>query len=71
MHKLEALIQHVFLVALQKLLIDEKDYYLFGRNTDVCDFPLQHESCSRVHAALVHHKHLKRPFLIDFGSGND
>lgn len=53
---------------LQKLLIDEKDYYLFGRNRDVCDFPLQHQSCSRVHAALVHHKNLNRPFLIDLGA---
>ena len=29
-------------------------------------FPPQ--SCSRVHAALVHHKHLKRAFLVDLGS---
>ncbi|XP_003383524.1 PREDICTED: nuclear inhibitor of protein phosphatase 1-like [Amphimedon queenslandica] len=55
---------------LQKLLIDDKEYYLFGRNTDVCDFPLHHQSCSRVHAALVHHKYLNRPFLIDLGSAH-
>ena len=58
-----------FIYLNQKLLIDEKNYYLFGRNTDTCDFPLQHQSCSRVHAALVHHKFLNRPFLIDLGSG--
>ncbi|XP_065889920.1 nuclear inhibitor of protein phosphatase 1-like [Dysidea avara] len=53
---------------LQKLLIDEKSYYLFGRNKDVCDFTLEHQSASRLHAALVYHKHLDRPFLVDLGS---
>ncbi len=53
---------------LQKLLIDEKPCYVFGRVKELCDFPLQHQSCSRQHAALVYHKHLKRPFLIDLGS---
>lgn len=52
----------------QKLLLDEKSYYIFGRNRESCDFPLQHQSCSRQHAVLVYHKHLKRPFLIDLGS---
>ena len=41
---------------------------MFGRNKDSCDFPLPHQSCSRQHAALVYHKHLKRPFLMDLGS---
>lgn len=53
---------------LQKLLIDDKPCYFFGRNKDTCEFPLQHQSCSRQHAALVYHKHLKRPFLVDLGS---
>lgn len=53
---------------LQKLLIDEKPCYIFGRAKDLCDFPLPHQSCSRQHAALVYHKHLNRPFLIDLGS---
>jgi len=57
-----------FLVDFQKLLIDEKSYYLFGRNKDVCDFTLEHQSASRLHAALVYHKHLDRPFLVDLGS---
>ncbi|KAL1258838.1 hypothetical protein QQF64_009415 [Cirrhinus molitorella] len=52
----------------EKLIIDEKKYYLFGRNPDVCDFTIDHQSCSRVHAALVYHKHLKRVFLIDLNS---
>ncbi|KAG9330856.1 hypothetical protein JZ751_021843 [Albula glossodonta] len=51
-----------------KLIIDEKKYYLFGRNPDMCDFTIDHQSCSRVHAALVYHKHLKRLFLIDLNS---
>ena len=52
----------------QKLLIDDKKYYLFGRNKDQCDFPLDHQSCSRLHAALVYHKHLDRFFIMDLGS---
>ncbi|XP_028417749.1 nuclear inhibitor of protein phosphatase 1-like isoform X2 [Dendronephthya gigantea] len=54
--------------AKQKLIIDQKPFYLFGRNKDSCDFPLDHTSCSRVHSALVFHKHLNRPFLIDLKS---
>ncbi|KAF4793725.1 nuclear inhibitor of protein phosphatase 1 isoform X1 [Turdus rufiventris] len=53
---------------MKKLIIDEKKYYLFGRNPDLCDFTIDHQSCSRVHAALVYHKHLKRVFLIDLNS---
>uniref|UniRef100_A0AAY5EG57 FHA domain-containing protein n=1 Tax=Electrophorus electricus TaxID=8005 RepID=A0AAY5EG57_ELEEL len=53
---------------IEKLIIDEKKYYLFGRNPDICDFTIDHQSCSRVHAALVYHKHLKRVFLIDLNS---
>ncbi|KAG5858044.1 hypothetical protein ANANG_G00025920 [Anguilla anguilla] len=34
----------------EKLIIDEKKYYLFGRNPDMCDFIIDHQSCSRVHA---------------------
>ena len=59
---------HYYCYSLQKLLIDEKPCYIFGRAKDICDFPLPHQSCSRQHAALVYHKHLNRPFLIDLGS---
>lgn len=52
----------------QKLMIDEKKCYFFGRNKQLCDFCIDHASCSRVHAALVWHKHLNRPFVIDLGS---
>uniref|UniRef100_A0A672R4H3 Protein phosphatase 1, regulatory subunit 8a n=1 Tax=Sinocyclocheilus grahami TaxID=75366 RepID=A0A672R4H3_SINGR len=51
-----------------KLIIDEKKFYLFGRNPEHCDFTIDHQSCSRVHAALLYHRHLKRVFLIDLNS---
>jgi len=53
---------------IQKLMIDEKRCYLFGRNAQLNDFCIDHGSCSRVHAALVYHKHLSRAFLVDLGS---
>ena len=49
-------------------MIDEKKCYLFGRNPTLTDFCIDHSSCSRVHAALVYHKHLDRAFLVDLGS---
>ena len=52
----------------QKLMIDEKKFYLFGRNPQMTDFTVDHGSCSRVHAALIWHKHLERSFLVDLGS---
>merc|ERR1739844_151454 len=53
---------------IQKLMIDEKKCYLFGRNPQMNDFTIDHNSCSRVHSALVYHKHLSRCFLVDLGS---
>lgn len=53
---------------IQKLMIDEKKCYLFGRNPQMNDFCIDHASCSRVHAAFVYHKHLNRAFLVDLGS---
>ncbi|KAG1649976.1 Nuclear inhibitor of protein phosphatase 1 [Nymphon striatum] len=53
---------------IQKLMIDEKKCYLFGRNPQLNDFCIDHASCSRVHAAVVFHKHLGRAFLVDLGS---
>ncbi|XP_037085372.1 nuclear inhibitor of protein phosphatase 1-like [Pollicipes pollicipes] len=52
----------------QKLMVDEKRCYLFGRNPQLNDFCIDHASCSRVHAAMVWHKHLDRAFLVDLGS---
>lgn len=53
---------------IQKLMIDEKKCYHFGRNAQMNDFCIDHASCSRVHSALVYHKILNRPFLVDLGS---
>jgi len=55
---------------IQKLMIDEKKCYFFGRNKQLCDFTVDHASCSRVHAVLLWHKHLARSFLIDLGSAH-
>lgn len=49
-------------------MLDEKKCYLFGRNPQLNDFCIDHQSCSRVHAAFVYHKHLNRAFLVDLGS---
>lgn len=53
---------------IQKLMLDQKKCYLFGRNPQMNDFCIDHASCSRVHAAFVYHKHLNRAFLVDLGS---
>lgn len=53
---------------IQKLMIDEKKCYLFGRNPQLNDFCIDHGSCSRIHAALVYHKHLNISYLVDLGS---
>nr|CAG4644005.1 EOG090X07CE [Lepidurus arcticus] len=52
----------------QKIMIDQKKCYLFGRNPQMNDICIDHASCSRVHSALVWHKHLQRCFLVDLGS---
>ncbi|KAL1115181.1 hypothetical protein AAG570_007212 [Ranatra chinensis] len=49
-------------------MLDEKKCYLFGRNPQMNDFCIDHQSCSRVHAAFVYHRHLHRAFLVDLGS---
>jgi nuclear inhibitor of protein phosphatase 1 len=49
-------------------MLDEKKCYLFGRNPNLNDVCIDHSSCSRIHAALVFHKHLMRFFLIDLSS---
>lgn len=49
-------------------MVDEKKCYFFGRNPTLNDVLVDHQSCSRVHAALIYHKVLERNFLIDLGS---
>ncbi|KAL3116051.1 hypothetical protein niasHT_007351 [Heterodera trifolii] len=55
---------------IQKLLVDEKGFYYFGRNPSDCDFLSEHASCSRVHAILLYHKQLKRFALVDLESSH-
>ncbi|CAD5206639.1 unnamed protein product [Bursaphelenchus okinawaensis] len=55
---------------IQKLLIDEKGYYYFGRNPNQCDFTIEHASASRVHAVLLYHKALKKFAVVDLGSSH-
>ncbi|EPB68046.1 hypothetical protein ANCCEY_12857 [Ancylostoma ceylanicum] len=53
---------------IQKLMIDEKSAYYFGRNPKQVDFAVEHASCSRVHALLLYHGVLKRFALVDMES---
>eukprot|EP00873_Tetraselmis_striata_P040608 jgi/Tetstr1/460872/TSEL_006030.t1 len=49
--------------------IDGKAHYTFGRDATSCDIELRHSSCSRMHAAVVHHED-GRLFLIDLQSAH-
>ncbi|CAD6186315.1 unnamed protein product [Caenorhabditis auriculariae] len=55
---------------IQKLMIDEKHAYYFGRNNKQVDFAVEHASCSRVHALLLYHGVLKRFALVDMESSH-
>ncbi|KXZ55762.1 hypothetical protein GPECTOR_2g1312 [Gonium pectorale] len=50
-----------------KIPIDAEPYYTLGRASDQVSISLDHHSCSRVHAAIVHHAD-GRIFLIDLQS---
>ncbi len=47
--------------------VDIEPYYTLGRAADQVSIALDHQSCSRVHAAIVHHTD-GRIFLIDLQS---
>lgn len=55
---------------IQKILIDEKRAYYFGRNPKQVDIVVEHASCSRVHALMLYHGTLKRFALVDMGSSH-
>ncbi|CAI2321484.1 unnamed protein product [Caenorhabditis sp. 36 PRJEB53466] len=55
---------------IQKLLIDDKKAYYFGRNNKQVDFAVEHASCSRVHALLLYHGLLQRFALVDMDSSH-
>ncbi|CAJ0574040.1 unnamed protein product, partial [Mesorhabditis spiculigera] len=54
----------------QKIFIDERKSYYFGRNPNQADIIVEHASCSRVHAVLLYHTGLKRFALVDMGSSH-
>lgn len=53
---------------INKHIVDGKSHFFFGRQHEFIDFPLEHTSCSRVHAVITYHSHLHRMFLTDLGS---
>uniref|UniRef100_A0A1I7YJP3 FHA domain-containing protein n=1 Tax=Steinernema glaseri TaxID=37863 RepID=A0A1I7YJP3_9BILA len=55
---------------IQKVMIDERNVYYFGRNPKLSDIVAEHSSISRVHAALIYHRNLKRFALVDMGSAH-
>uniref|UniRef100_A0A0N5BZL0 FHA domain-containing protein n=1 Tax=Strongyloides papillosus TaxID=174720 RepID=A0A0N5BZL0_STREA len=55
---------------IQKIMVDEKHFYYFGRNPEQVDIAVEHASCSRVHGVLIYHKALKRFALVDLKSSH-
>lgn len=49
--------------------VDQKTFYLVGRNAAVCDVVLSHCSISRLHATIVHHEK-GATYLVDLGSAH-
>jgi hypothetical protein len=49
--------------------VDQKSFYLIGRNAVVCDIVLNHCSISRLHASIIHHQE-GCTYLVDLGSGH-
>lgn len=41
-------------IIIDKIDINKKSYFLFGRQPDVCDISLQHPTISRQHAVIQH-----------------
>ena len=52
---------------LTPLMIDRFPIYMFGQSPSTCDYTMLHESVSRVHCAVVHHRE-GTSFLIDLNS---
>ena len=51
----------------ENIPVDSAPHCVLGKDEGVCDIVLRDGSCSREHAALVHHED-GRLFLIDLGS---
>lgn len=43
-------------LVIDTILLHEKDYYIIGRQPDICDIGLDHPSISRIHAVIQHHE---------------
>eukprot|EP01084_Bolivina_argentea_P085939 155351_1 len=54
-------------VILNKISLNTKSHFIFGRDQQSVDIPTLHPSCSRIHAVLQHRKN-GQWFLFDFGS---
>ncbi len=54
-------------IPIDTIPIDSAPHYVLGKDEGACDIVLRDGSCSREHAALVHHQD-GRLFLIDLGS---
>merc|ERR1711981_723094 len=46
----------------------DKSHYLIGRNSDLCDIIVEHQSLSRIHAVILFHPGMKSFFLHDNNS---
>ena len=54
-------------VSLNKIPLNSKSHWIFGRDQQSVDIVISHPSCSRIHAVLQHRKD-GQWFLFDFGS---
>eukprot|EP01041_Mallomonas_annulata_P019412 gene19412-38734_t len=52
---------------ISEIKLSEKDHFIFGRNSDICDISLDHPSISRQHAVLQFRDD-GAPMLLDMGS---
>lgn len=50
-----------------KVSISQKENYLFGRNDQICDIPVYHNSVSRRHA-ILQHKNDGTMYIYDLGT---
>merc|ERR1711911_60095 len=51
-------------------MIDMKSPNVFGRNAQQANILIDHESCSRAHAALFWHGKIDKYFIVDLGSSH-
>jgi nuclear inhibitor of protein phosphatase 1 len=52
---------------IQKLMVDDKRCYLFGRNKQFNNFVILHRPHSCAHITLIYNKNLNRAILTDLG----